>query len=491
MYFRGSWRTGETQRKPPSLSLRAAATSMSSSAAIDWYAGEAHNHLDVHFRLKVTHGPVTRFALRLPSGYLPGPIHLTPDDPAAIVSSSGSNWSLDPSRPWNTGQIIDLRFDLRGPALSFSGNHASILIPRIAPVSPMALDGTLTIHTGSGSAPRTAPWIQTHRRSVFCRRPLNLRDGDMSLSVERDLKRVPGEATPAAVPVINWQFEDLKLQARLDEAGCLSAVLRGVVHRASDRWLPMQLPAGAVVESVIVAGKWAEAIRAFDGNAVNVPWPAGDNVSFELQYRLSEPISGPLAKLPDIAPKLPGDAEIPIVWSSDSAYRFWPTLGRSSAGDSIVVVHHGVLLVGFVLIGSLLITALFFLKRRFGRAGIWMAALALLAATAVSILADPTDSATVYLRREANGVTVFAQRTLLERLDQMAANERPAVAFSAAAIRGREEDSQAIFDLTFTANVGAMPTKQPRCPCRGWPSSRPRSMGNRRFPRCSPASATR
>lgn len=442
LYFRGSWRTGEFQRKPPVLHVQTAAPELAANVMFDWQPGESRNWLRTNLKLTVLRGPVTQFGLKLPAGYHASTFRLIPDDAAADVTANAGKWTIEPARPWTTGQTIELLLDLRGPPVALTGDHATVTIPQLLPFDPMTWNGTLTIESGSAIRIEPPPGFKPLGEGKFqC--PVSTREMDATVSLRR---APPPEAPPplktASLPLA-WLCKDVSAVATLDSTNEILVRLQGIVEQAADHRLPVVLPLQARVESVAIGGQWANIEK--DGNTLYLPMPSRNPVAFDVSYRVPNFVCGLVTELPNVFPNIPGIAIERMSWNSTGDYLFGWYLASSSDSASGFSVHRALPAAVLVLgcIGILMLCG--FLKRAKRRMKQFSLP-ALVLASLANISAEPVRTAAVYVR----GETVFAPQSLLDRLDQMSGYFHPKVAFTSADIHGREIDGQAVFEILFT-----------------------------------------
>ncbi|QEL13769.1 hypothetical protein [Limnoglobus roseus] len=499
---------GNAPRRPPSLRVRAATAEFATADALEWRVEPGRTQLTARFRVSVSRGPLTRLTFRTPPGFTTLPAVLTPDDPTAAWTNTGGLWTLEPTHPILTGEAVDVRVELRGPAPTFDTPDArpTLAVPVVAPVGTAKRDGTLTIQVSSA----LRGWLSHAPGDLDARTLKYTHDPVATLTlaakgVPADRVGEPEAEKPAPAENV-WRFADLALAVALDPAGSVRGELSGRVRAAAGRTLSITLPPGAAVESARIDGKWADAIET-DGVAhLPIPTPDADGVAFTLAYRLP-PTPGWPHRLGQTQLDLPGSPIVRTTWDFGPDDRLWPTLAATADAvppDAVavpVVLVRGVgfalaaVLFGFTLTRLLAGTSgrasrstLLLAAAVFGMAA-WLApdgwravvlpplVVALLGLLALTLVAKPRavvvvgltwllgstseaqapEAATVYFLQESatepNQLTALVPQTVLDRLTAVATPAVPPLVVTDAEYAGTEADGAARFTATWAVHA--------------------------------------
>ena len=408
------------------------------------------------------------------------------------VGPVGQVWRVSSPRPARVGVEVVARADRRVP---HGTGAVSVPVPAVLgaeqPALPVTLDAPAA--TRFDTDPAAGPAGQPLVRTV----PLR-----------------PRGATPDPDPGHGWRFAAVTVTTRVTEGGGVVGVLAGRVIGAVGGAVPVELPAGAVVETATVDGRWADVEGAPPKVRLPVPTPGPVGAPFELRYRLPSPISPPAARVASPAPGLPGVVgDVRRVWAVGPGYRLWPTLAEEDGpqADTALVVDARVpvavgfaaaaafvgwgvgLLVGHarrtgwaLLVGSAaglgaaaglvpdgwqsvvrppLVAALAAVvvgavraRPGGGRPGRFTppAAAALLAVGAAAVAQAP-GPAVVYLVPGPGGgpTSVLAPQPVLDRLAGLTAPALPPVVVTAAEYDGRVVDGAAAFEAKFAVHCTA------------------------------------
>ena len=221
----------------------------------------------------------------------------------------------------------------------------------VAAIDPASLVSLPLPHVG-GSAGDTAVELAPELAAVY--RIADAPSGDFPHTVALE----PLAAKPAVVPTFGaWRLADVRQLNQIDGDGGLAVVVSGRVVAAAGRALAMTLPAGAVVESAQVSGKW---VAVNGGGAIALPLPElpPDGVTFEVRYRLPTPPPGPLPEYASPPPGLPTDDPPAARWQVARGWLPWPSLSDAdecSGAAGVRVARSPVLRgVGFALGGLVL-----------------------------------------------------------------------------------------------------------------------------------------
>lgn len=453
LQFAGSWRSGETRRRPVQIALRPAPIQLQSSARLHWLLDETRSTLEAHCRLEVRHGPVTHCTWTFPPGFTPGLVKLVPDDPGATTISEGNLLRIEPSRPWPTGQSIEMLVTLQGQPLKFIGDQTTVPIPRLSGDGAtdlqlaMTLPENLAINAPGFERQPDGTWTSTLRTNG---EPATLK-----------LIRSPITPSPAEASKVAQGADahgSTTRHGQIDASGFVHWMSTSRVKGDFD----LALPEGAILESTRCGDRWIDPSR-MTGN-----WKPPDGEELVINARGPEPLGywdRPQCEAED--------------WTSNGPWLFWPRLERTSQERQPLAVHTGVLCLGatvsaivlilvricthFHPLAWLLVAAMLLSGRLLP--GVWGDYLTPLAAlTAVlampfrrliwpgflgsagMLAAQPVLAPTIYVSPSA----VYVPPALLDRLK---VNAPPDVAWTGVEIAGRDDGTHAHFEITFTLTV--------------------------------------
>ena len=132
-----------------------------------------------------------------------------------------------------------------------------------------------------------------------------------------------------------YPVSDVYLLTTVRAPGEAVAAFGGTVRDSAGGVLPVELPPGAEVRGVCVAGRWLNpaACAAADG-ALRVPIPAGPAVRFEVRYRLPAPAGWPTRRVSSPVPTVTGDPPVRRWWSfAAGTLPGWPARPWEATGD--------------------------------------------------------------------------------------------------------------------------------------------------------------
>ncbi|CAN5523981.1 hypothetical protein BH11PLA2_BH11PLA2_22000 [soil metagenome] len=440
--FQGSWRHQATspRRMLPTLRLRTGTAEVTSRETLDWKLSADKNHLTALMRVTVTRGPIVQFPITLPADYTLSSIRTTPDDPAAVWTPRGNNvWLLEPSRPWSTGNVIDVKLELRG----LSPAKGPLPIPKVMSSLSATRTGTLAIALSNDvKGTLTQFGVKTEGRQfalpVTNREETTLSFAMAPMSPAMSADRLTSEESISTV-------SGLKLIYHIENNGEVTAVLTGIANGPE---LLNSFQFEGSVKSVLVAGKWT----AFNSKGI-VRLPATRDVSFEIRFDCSRLIGWPGSPS---SKHFTGE----IIWTSAGRYRFWPTLATTTTEPSPSIVDLRFVIVAGSLLVAVGITILWLLVQKLKRVTAAFKLKQIPKVSAVVLIAcggftlhSADDPATVYLRADGKDFTVFTTPAVLQRLDAIATGSHPGAVISSASITGREDGDQIHFEATLTVNV--------------------------------------
>jgi hypothetical protein len=485
-------------RRLPVLRARGTAAEFATIETMDWRIDARRTVLTARYRAAVARGPLARLTVRVPAALTPVAATLTPDDPTVVlVPLGGELWAIEPTQPVPTGETLDVRLELRGPAPRFVDTRATLTLANPSPLGAGRRDGTLTVQLAAD----LRGWT-TRSEGEFSEGGLAtlkyMRDEPFALvvAIRRAAGTEPPEPPRPKPTSKNWQYADLETEASIEPDGTARVELRGRIRSAKDRELSIGLPIGAAVESIRVAGKWVDAPIG-ERVRLPVPEPGADGVPFLVHYRLA-PVAGWPSRAGDFRPDLPDAPSIRTTVIAGPHHRAWPSLAETATPGAPLLPAFGLRAVGFgfaaLVFGFGVVPALRRSVGRFGRglaflvvAGLglaaWLAppgwtivvapplAVAILAwlamqlrpraAVAAVVVASTfaTGSAqapavaTVYFAADADRLLVLAPRSTLQRLADLAAPHRPAVLLVDAEYAGTEADGAMRFEATWRLSV--------------------------------------
>jgi hypothetical protein len=108
-----------TDRRPPVVRVRDAGAEYSSTEEVSWRVAAGRTDVAARFRVRVSRGPLVRIPIRLSPGLTVESVRLVPDDPgvpAAPQPGPDGVVQIEPTRPVSSGQAVEVRVELRGPA---------------------------------------------------------------------------------------------------------------------------------------------------------------------------------------------------------------------------------------------------------------------------------------------------------------------------------------------------------------------------------------
>lgn len=142
-----------SERKPPTLTVRPVDAEYASTEELTWRVTPERMELAGRYRIRVSRGPVVQLPLQISPGWTIDGVTITPDDAGVTWSQVGSGQVvIEPSRPWITGQTVQLRIDLHAPVPVTASNDAGppqvIPFPRASFPQAMERDGNLSLVVG-------------------------------------------------------------------------------------------------------------------------------------------------------------------------------------------------------------------------------------------------------------------------------------------------------------------------------------------------------
>lgn len=453
LQFAGSWRSGETRRRPVQIALRPAPIQLQTSARLHWLLDETRNTLEAHCRVEVRHGPVTQCMWTLPPTFSPGLVKLVPDDPGATTTWEGNRLRIEPSRPWQTGQSIEVLFTLQGQPPEFTDDQSTLPIPRLTSDDAsdfqlaISLPENLSINAPGFERQPDGSWTSTQRHHG---------ENSTLRLIRSAMKPLPAEA-PKVTEGTDVSGSTMR-QGRIDPSGFVH--WRETARVKGD--FDFVLPQGAILQSTRCGDRW------IDPSRMTGSWKSPQGEELVIDARWAEPLG--------FWDRPQCEAE---AWTSDGPWLFWPRLERTSQERKPLAVHSGVLCLAALVLAIILVfvrmhthfhplvwllLAVMLLSGRL-LPGVWgdyltpMAALTVLLAvpfrrliwpgflgSAGVLAAQPVLAPTIYVSPSA----VYVPPGLLERLKISAP---PDVAWSSVDVVGGDDGAQAHFEMTFQLTV--------------------------------------
>jgi len=326
-------------RRPPVLRTALAEADFTTTEQIAWRFESGRIDAVVRMSIRVRRGPVFQFGVTSPAGYSLTRVQSTPDDLIGYSELTAGAVLVEFARPLVTGQTTELVFEFRGPPLA--ADSLTVPFPRFTPQGATERVGVLAVFHRSdwqldarpGAGCIRASWLDVLEpfppagaQAVFRYRGSDP-DGSLTLMPMSQLPPKPPQATESVPPrssmatpasgLRGWEFEGLYLISTVQSLTDARVVFGGLAASRGDRYLPVQLPAGASLQVALVEGRVVEPGKCVvdPEGVLQVPLPDSGLARFELHYRLPMKPVGPAWIVRSQEPTLPGE--------SASARRWW------------------------------------------------------------------------------------------------------------------------------------------------------------------------
>ena len=150
-------KTGRAFRRMPTVRTAMPDAEYTTRERLSWRLDADRAVATLHTEVRARRGPLFQFALKPPAGYALARVAATPEDAAASSETVGGNVVVEFARPLAAGQVAELSFEFRGPALAPVAQR--VAVPAFTPLRAAEREGVVSVFADPVWAAEARPGV--------------------------------------------------------------------------------------------------------------------------------------------------------------------------------------------------------------------------------------------------------------------------------------------------------------------------------------------